>query len=305
MQISLAALALVAAAIVDAQTASREEYKSICRAEPPKTSKTFSDGHEIEYVCDSAGDSEATLPGSGETTATSDDCAQACKANPSCKASDWYYSTQVCNLYKNAEIGDLVPGSVFMRRVTPPATAPPADASDDLAACKKELQTCNAEKDDLLDELEACRSGREADKKACEDKIKTLEKKLETCEKKLETCEKSTKCEEDPVWQRRKEAIKICGYGGRKKIVAGTSTYTSHCNRRVGPSKFYKQAALSVDECLAQCSKESRCKGVHYVVMNDAHCKFLEAAGTTALPVEGDGDCPTGFMIGFAPTIPK
>jgi hypothetical protein len=39
----------------------REDFAAICRAEPPVPSKIFDNGYEIEYVCDSAGNSDDLL----------------------------------------------------------------------------------------------------------------------------------------------------------------------------------------------------------------------------------------------------
>ena len=59
------------------------------------------------------------------------------------------------------------------------------------------------------------------------------------------------------------------------------------------------------DECLAECSKDSRCKAIHHVIMNDSHCKFLKEGSTKPVPVPVEGDCSRTFMIGFAPTVAK
>lgn len=53
------------AVLAHTQSEERQDYAAICRADPPKTSKTFEDGYEIEYTCDSAGNSESLI-GSGD-----------------------------------------------------------------------------------------------------------------------------------------------------------------------------------------------------------------------------------------------
>ncbi|KAK2612584.1 hypothetical protein QQS21_001355 [Conoideocrella luteorostrata] len=304
--------------LTSAQSEARKDYAAICRADPPKTAKTFDNGYEVEYVCDSAGDSETLI--SSSTVSSSDECAQSCKSIKGCKASDWFYNTGLCNTYSSASVGDVVTGSVFMKRLSPEepvddeadedaekckkklqgCLAEKDDMKDDLDKCKKDLQSCLAGKDDLQDELKMCQEAWEKEKKECDTKKKDLETKLATCRKEVEAHKP------DPVWERRKAAMKICGYGGRKTITSGKYTYTAHCQRTVAPtSNFYRQAALSVDDCLAECSKDPKCKAIHYVIMNDAHCKFLGAASDKPRPVAEEGDCPRSPMIGFLPSPRK
>lgn len=195
--------------------------------------------------------------------------------------------------------GDQVIGSVLMLWVTPEdkdedEKTPPSDGE-----CAKELQTCLAQKDNLDDDRDECLEKTTKDAKECAEKLEKAQKDLEACEQKVE------KCKPDPVWERRKEAMKICGYGGRRKIQAGKYANTAHCQRMVSRSPFYWQAALSVDDCLAECSKDSKSKAIHYVIMNDAHCKLLSTGKTTALGVDGEGTCAKYPMTGFAPTIVK
>ncbi|KAJ5946375.1 hypothetical protein N7454_003214 [Penicillium verhagenii] len=306
---NLALLSLALAAISSAQntTPQREDYKAICKAKPPQTSKTFNDGYEISYVCDSAGSFDAKLPGSGATEDSSEDCAMSCKSTKGCKASDWFYNTKVCNLYSDDAEGDEVIGSVLMLRVTPEDDDQDDSTSASDPACEKDLQTCLAQKDNLgddldecNDELAKCKTKSAKDAQDCTDKLDQSQQDLDACEEKVK------KCTLDPVWERRKEAMEICGHGGRTKIQAGKYAYTAHCQRQISSvGKFYRQAALSVDQCLAECSKDPKCKSVHYVIMNDAHCKFMPAGQTSAFPVGGESDCSRSPMIGFAPTTPK
>ncbi|KAJ5710987.1 hypothetical protein N7488_005143 [Penicillium malachiteum] len=233
---------LAISSIASAQEAPRDHYRELCK--PPKDGKSYEDGYEVEYSCDSAGDSERLLD--TVTISTPEECAMLCKENSACKGSDWFYGTETCNIYISDDVVDEVLGSVLIRRITPP------EEDDDSAL-----------KDDLQDELDECRKGLKADKEACDKKIKELEDKLSkctgnlrkcnddlsTCQADLTTCHKQ--CEVDPVWERRKEAMKICGYGGRKTITAGAYTYRAFSQRQVAYGKFYKQLAIGVDECLA------------------------------------------------------
>ncbi|KAJ5726240.1 uncharacterized protein N7483_007597 [Penicillium malachiteum] len=171
--------------------------------------------------------------------------------------------------------GNEVLGSVFIRRTTPPeeddnAGVTDEECEDEKKKYQKDLQTCTALKDDLQDELDACRRGRTEDKEACDKKIKELEAELSKCKDELTTCKKN-ECKVDPVWERRKEAMKICGYGGRKTITAGGYTYRAFCQRQATYRKFYKQLSIGVDERLEECSKDTKCKPVHFMIVNDAH----------------------------------
>ncbi|KAJ6031420.1 hypothetical protein N7540_002152 [Penicillium herquei] len=100
--------------------------------------------------------------------------------------------------------------------------------------------------------------------------------------------------------------MKICGYGGRKTITAGDYTYRAFCQRQVAYGKFYKQLSIGVDECLAECSKDTKCKSVQFMIMNDAHCKLMPTGEVNkAKTVIDEPSCPTSMMIGFAPTTAK
>lgn len=291
-----AVLALSAA--VNAQSAARDEYKAIC--DLPETGKTYSDGYEIEYTCKAVGDVFDEID--SKTLDTPDECAQLCKTTPGCKASAWAYATLRCTTYNSEAIGDEVSGVVHMRVVSPDTTPPPTDdGSDDLKKCKNDLAGCQADKDDLNDELDKCLKGRAEDKKACEDKIKALEDSVRKCEADLKKCEPV-----DPVWERRKEAMKICGYGGRKTIKAGAYEWRAFCNRQTSTGTFYRQLAVSVDDCVAACSADSKCKAVSWVIMNDAHCKmYTNGEVNKAKDVFDEATCPRHFMISFAPTTKK
>lgn len=295
--IALAFLALSTA--VGAQTTPRDKYRELCK--PPKYGKAFDDGYEISYTCDSAGDSQDLIDST--TKESPDACALHCKSISACQASDWFYGSTICNTYSSEHVGDDVPGSVLIRPVTPESEdeTPAEDASDceDLKKkCDKDLQTCSALKDDLQDDLDACLKGRKSDKESCDDKVSLLEDKLAQCSKDLGVCKK-TVCPVDPVWERRKEAMKICGYGGRKTITAGAYTYRAHCQRQAAVGKFYKQLAVGVDECLAQCSKDKQCKAVNYVIMDHSHCKMYTTGGKEALTPTNDAECTKTSMIGF------
>ncbi|KAJ6031422.1 hypothetical protein N7540_002154 [Penicillium herquei] len=210
----LAILAL--STLVSAQDSARDHYRELCK--PPKDGKTYEDGYEVEYSCDSAGDSERLID--SVTKSTPDECAMLCKETAGCKGSDWFYGTDTCNIYSSDDVGDEVLGSVFIRRITPPEEEEEAGTTDEACEdekkkCQKDLQTCTALKDDLQDELDECRRGRKEDKEACDKKIKELEAELSKCKDELTTCKKN-ECKVDPVWERRKE-VSVVGASGKKR----------------------------------------------------------------------------------------
>lgn len=290
---------LALSAAVNAQDSARDEYKAIC--DLPETEKTYADGYKVEYTCRAVGDVFDEID--NKILNTPDECAQLCKATPGCKASAWAYATLRCTTYNSDLIGDEISGAVHMRVASSSVTPPPTDdlSDEELKKCKNDLAGCQADKDDLQDELDKCLKGRKEDKEACETKVKELEESIRKCQADLKKC-----APVDPVWERRKEAMKICGYGGRKTIKAGAYEYRAFCNRQTAYGAFYKQLAIGVDECLAECSKDSKCKAVNWIIMNDAHCKMYSSGEVNkAKEVIDESSCPRHFIIGFAPTTKK
>lgn len=89
---------------------------------------------------------------------TSDECIELCKTISGCKASTWAYNPVTCTLYDADAISDdEVPGSTYIRRITP---EPPTDTSDgcekENEECKKSLTACNTRKDDMKEALDDC-----------------------------------------------------------------------------------------------------------------------------------------------------
>lgn len=189
-----------------------ERWNTIC--ELPETEKTFPDGYKIEHNCKALGDLQDEIE--SKELDTPDECAQLCKTTPGCLASAWACPTGLCSTYRSDEVGDEVNGAVFMRRASPVTEPPLTDSGCDKESrrTKALLTDARERNDELDDELQKCLGGHRDGKTACDRRISEL-KGIRVCE--------ARQPEVDPVWERRKEAMEICGYNGRRTIQKGAS----------------------------------------------------------------------------------
>ncbi|KAJ5556521.1 hypothetical protein N7494_000436 [Penicillium frequentans] len=254
-----------AGAFAQTQFLREAQYNAIC-AYQDGLEDEISPGYWVRYNCGVIG-SWASPTISNIQSAQA--CAEECKQVATCVGSSWSATSAQCVLSGNKKSINRS-YSLFMEKIEP---------ADPFETCEDTLDTCQA---DL------------AQSKADAAKSQAALTKCQSDKQKL-----------DLIWEQRKEAMEICGYGGRTKIQAGKYAYTPRCQRSATTGAFYKQLDLSVDKCLQQCSKETRCKSVNYVIMNNAPCKLHETGTTAAIPVTDENSCPVTPMIGFTPTTKK
>ncbi|RAO67343.1 uncharacterized protein BHQ10_003355 [Talaromyces amestolkiae] len=243
-----------------------ERWNPIC--DLPETEKTFPDGYKAEDNCKTLGDLQDEIE--SKELDTPDECAQLCKTKPGCLASVWAYPIGLCSRYRSDEVGEEVNGAGFMRRASPVTEPPLTDpgCDEELGRTKALLTDTRERNDELDDELQKCLDGRRDDKTAYAREISELKGRICDCE--------ARQPEVDLVWERRKEAMEICGYNGRRTIQKGGVVWEPFCGRGPTRARIYRQMAVTVDGCPEECTRDPKCKSASYVIMNDPHCKFFE-----------------------------
>jgi hypothetical protein len=255
-------------------TSRKAEYDSICSNKNGLTEEILPD-YWVRYNCERLGNwNSPAIKGVQDARA----CAQECMNVDGCEGSSWSADKAQC-LLSGARAGKHLEYVLFMERTEADDPFPiPADGDETI--------DCEEARDELQAEVENCKSTQSS-----------LQAQLNTCKK--------SQTATDPAWERRKEAMEICGYGGRTKIQAGKFAYTPRCQRLAATGAFNKELQLSVDRCLQECTKDKKCKSVNYVIMNDAPCKLYERGATSAVLVTEEGSCSRSPMIGFTPTTAK
>lgn len=300
-------------------SADRALYRALCPSRNNSPGSYDNGNYQVHYTCDYNG-LMTSLLGDPQSADDPEACALLCRATSGCQGSAWLYGGPECYLFRDGapDSGRRVTGAVFMRRDTPEEPAPEPEETDGDGDCANELQDCQGERDNLRDDL----AESQRDRETCEAELarrptadaldecnETLEQARSSCaartttlQGQLSTCQASR---ENPAWTRRRQAMEVCGYGGRSRITAGRYTYTSHCGRYAAYGTFYRQETLGVDDCLRACTADARCKAVNFMITADAHCKMYDNGSTQPIAVVDEASCPGSLVVGFVPTTAK
>ena len=252
---------LFVVATVVAQTP-RQRYTAICDSQDGQ-SKTFDDGYEITYFCRKNGITSSLL--TTQVMDNPDECATACSAYSGCKGSSWLYTSRECQIFGEGGTGETVRATVFMRRDSEEGEA--GEEGPENATCAETehaLQDCEESEKELTEELQQCR----ASQQQCQEENETCQDELaherESCRARVEELERRVPA--NPDCPRIHDAIST--RGGQR--------YKTWCNHHLGNADaFYKQNNLNFEECLEQCSQESRCKGIQWFASGaTARCKL-------------------------------